>query len=127
MEERKRWEEALEVLKAWSTGRAKAEDSFLKALRANIKEERMFPEMEAILNATSFEYDFDPFTVKSISAKIKIAGKGFGEVEMFAISADTGSLTPRTFDINSPPVLEVLVWILENFFELLAVVQTPQR
>jgi len=125
--EEKNLEKALKILKGWSAQKVKAEDSFLKALRSNIREEIMFPEMEKLLNAISFEYCFNPFTDNSILAKVKIGDKSLGEVEMLTITADNKEVIPRTFAINSPPVIEVLENILENFFVLLAVVHTLQQ
>ena len=116
--------EALLFLKAWSLQKQEAESSLIKALKEYIGEEFIFPELEKLLKAITFEYNFDPFTAKSVSAKVKIGKEILGEVELLRVNWE-GKLMPLNFDMHSPPVLELFEKLVENFFELLHEVDIP--
>ena len=110
--------EAVAFLKRWSELRKTAENSFVKAIRKCIGENFIFPELEDVLKAIDFEYNFNPFTSKVITAKVKIGDKVLGEVEMLTETSNEG-LVPKKFMIDSPPVVEISRAIVENFCELL--------
>ena len=126
MDKRRLLLDTLAFLKMWSIKRYEAEKSFFEALKKNVGDS-MFLELEAVLHALRFEYRFDPFTAKNVSAKVRVGSRELGEIDMLFVSADSDSLVHKKFDINSPPVLEILEKILENFFDLLEEVGLPQH
>jgi len=116
--EREKLPEAVVFLKKWSELKVTVERAFVKAIRERIGENLIFPELDEVLKAIEFEYSFNPFTSKVITAKVKVGNRTLGEVEML-VESSKGELIPKNFTINSPPGVEISLVIVENFCELL--------